>query len=58
MPIPLRTALIGEDSGSEIAPERLILLDQPSRKSASTEFSEAPLLSINRGFSAPVVVQA
>src|SRR6476469_5952871 len=29
MPIPLRTALIGADSGSEIAGERLIVLDQP-----------------------------
>ena len=28
MPIPLRTALIGSESGHEICPERLIVLDQ------------------------------
>ena len=32
MPIPLRTALIGEDSGSELAPEQLVLLDQSEQE--------------------------
>ncbi|HET6942915.1 MAG TPA: DUF3458 domain-containing protein, partial [Sphingomicrobium sp.] len=56
MPIPLRTALIGEESGSEIEPERLILLDSLSHEVSFEGLKEAPLLSINRGFSAPVVV--
>ena len=56
MPIPLRTALIGEESGTEIAPEQLILLDGLSREVRFEGIDEAPLLSINRGFSAPVVV--
>ena len=56
MPIPLRTALIGEESGTEIAPEQLILLDRLSQEVRFEGVSEAPLLSINRGFSAPVVV--
>ena len=58
MPIPLRTALIGEGSGAEIAAERLILLDQPTQRVTFDNVSELPLLSINRGFSAPVIVEA
>ena len=30
MPIPLRTALVGADSGGDVAEERLVLLDEPS----------------------------
>ncbi len=56
MPIPLRTALIGEESGTEIAAEQLILLDRVSREVRFEGIDEAPLLSINRGFSAPVVI--
>jgi aminopeptidase N len=58
MPIPLKTALIGDESGAEIAPERLIVLDQPSQSVTFENVTEAPLLSINRNFSAPVVVTA
>jgi aminopeptidase N len=58
MPIPLKTALIGEASGSEIAPERLIILDQPRQSVTFENIGEAPLLSINRDFSAPVIVEA
>ena len=58
MPIPLRTALVGQDSGSEIAAEQLILLDQPKQEFRFEGLKEAPLLSINRGFSAPIVVRA
>jgi aminopeptidase N len=58
MPIPLRTALIGEESGSEIAGERVILLDQASQSIAFKGVNEPALLSINRGFSAPIVLEA
>jgi aminopeptidase N len=58
MPIPLKTALIGETSGAEIAPERLIVLDQPSRSISFENVTEPPLLSINRNFSAPIVIEA
>ena len=56
MPIPLRTALLGERSGHEICHERLILLDQPRQSVTFENVAEPPLLSINRGFSAPVIV--
>ncbi len=55
MPIPLRTALIGESSGDEICPERLIVLDQATQSVTFDNVVERPLLSINRGFSAPVI---
>ena len=54
MPIPLRTALIGESG--EIAPERVILLDRAKQSIHFDSVSEPPMLSINRGFSAPVIV--
>jgi aminopeptidase N len=58
MPIPLRTALIGEQTGAEIAAERLIILDQASQSVTFDNVTEPPLLSINRDFSAPVVLTA
>jgi aminopeptidase N len=58
MPIPLKTALIGEESGAEICPERLIVLDQPTQSITFENVTETPLLSINRNFSAPVIVTA
>jgi aminopeptidase N len=58
MPIPLRTALIGESSGAEICAERLIVLDKPSDAIRFDDVVEPPLLSINRGFSAPIVMNA
>jgi aminopeptidase N len=58
MPIPLKTALIGEMSGHEICPERLIVLDQPRQTISFDNVVEPPLLSINRNFSAPIIVEA
>jgi len=58
MPIPLRTALIGSETGAEICPERLIVLDQPSASFTFESVSEPPLLSINRNFSAPIMLDA
>ena len=58
MPIPLKTALIGEESGAEIASERLLVIDEPSETVTFENVSEKPLLSVNRGFSAPIVLDA
>lgn len=57
MPIPLRMALIGAESGAEIAPEQLMILDQPRQSVTFEQVGEPPLLSINRNFSAPVVME-
>ena len=56
MPIPLRTALIGEDSCAEIAAEQLVLLEKAQATIEFADIAEPPLLSINRGFSAPIVL--
>jgi aminopeptidase N len=58
MPIPLKTALIGSQSGAEICPERLIVLDEPRQSVTFDDVAEPPLLSINRNFSAPIIVEA
>jgi aminopeptidase N len=58
MPIPLKTALIGSESGHEICPERLIVLDQARQSVTFEHVTEPPLLSINRTFSAPIIVEA
>lgn len=52
MPIPLKTSLIGGESGAEVVPEQLIVFDQPSQSITFDNVVEQPLLSINRGFSA------
>ncbi|HEX8381062.1 MAG TPA: aminopeptidase N [Allosphingosinicella sp.] len=57
MPVPLRVALFRRDGGGKAA-ERLVLLDK-ARDEAVFEVGDEPLiLSINRGFSAPVIVEA
>ena len=58
MPIPLKTALLGATSGHEICPERLIVLDSPRQSVTFENVVEPPLLSINRNFSAPIIVEA
>jgi aminopeptidase N len=57
MVLPLTTALIGRDSGDEIGEERLILLDQAELSVPFYELDEPPLLSINRDFSAPALIE-
>ena len=58
MAIPLRVALVGADSGREVGPERLVLLTDAAQVETFEGVAEPALLSINRGFSAPVIVEA
>jgi aminopeptidase N len=58
MTIPLRVVLIGAESGREIVPERLVLLNAAEQVETFEGVDEPALLSINRGFSAPVMVEA
>ncbi|MGI8930800.1 MAG: aminopeptidase N [Sphingomicrobium sp.] len=55
MVLPLKIQLIGADSGAPLGPERLVLLDT-AEASANFDAAETPLLSINRDFSAPVIL--
>ena len=57
MVLPLKVALLGATSGAEIAGERLVLLDQPAMSVAFDNVVEPPLLSINRDFSCPAIVE-
>ena len=56
MPIPLRIALFGERSGRKLE-ERLVLLEEAEAELVFDGIGERPLLSLNRGFSAPVTVE-
>jgi aminopeptidase N len=55
VPIPLRIALFDKDSGKHHG-ERLIVLDQAEQSFRFAGFASPPILSFNRGFSAPVAV--
>jgi aminopeptidase N len=57
MPVPLRIALFGEHSGKSLGGERLVTLDQAHQAISFEGISERPILSINRGFSAPVIIE-
>jgi aminopeptidase N len=56
MPVPLRLALFGERSGAKLE-ERLFVLGERDVEIVFEGLSERPILSINRGFSAPVVLE-
>ncbi len=58
MAIPLKVALIGAESGREIVPERLVLLTEAEQSVELGVIDEPAYLSINRNFSAPVIVEA
>ncbi|MGH6706408.1 MAG: DUF3458 domain-containing protein, partial [Sphingomicrobium sp.] len=56
MLLPLKTALIGADSGASLGDERLVLLDRDEERVTFEGVTEPPLLSINRNFSAPILI--
>jgi aminopeptidase N len=57
MPIPLRLALFDRASASHSG-EQLIVLDGPAASYTFPGFAQPPVLSLNRGFSAPVAIEA
>ncbi|WP_174286772.1 aminopeptidase N [Sphingomonas bacterium] len=58
MPLPLRVKLFGAGSGAPLIDERLVILDTAEATMAFDGLAERPVLSINRGFSAPVIVES
>ena len=58
MVIPLRVALLGERSGKAMGGERLVMLDATKSEILFDGLNEKPVLSINRGFSAPIVLES
>ncbi|MDP9413313.1 MAG: aminopeptidase N, partial [Pseudomonadota bacterium] len=57
MPLPLKLALFGELSGNKIT-ERTVLLDQEMEEVTWEGIGERPVLSLNRDFSAPVIIES
>lgn len=57
MVLPLRVRLFGAETGRALSDERLFLFDTESASITFETVSERPVLSINRGFSAPVIVE-
>ncbi|MES3153566.1 aminopeptidase N [Sphingomonas faeni] len=58
MVLPLRVKLFGAESGAALTDERLVLFDDTLDSIEFEGLAERPVLSINRGFSAPVVVES
>jgi aminopeptidase N len=58
MVLPLKIRLFGATSGQPLGAEQLIMLDQASETLVYDGIGERPVLSINRGFSAPVVIES
>lgn len=56
MVLPLRLRLFGAATGAPLGPEQLVMLDQAAETIVFDGIAERPVLSINRGFSAPVIV--
>jgi len=57
VPIPLRLALFDRATGQH-GGEQLVVLDKPQVELSFAGFGQKPVLSINRGFSAPVALDA
>ncbi len=58
MLIPLKISLFGELSARPFESERLVLLDSERCEIMYEGIAERPVLSINRGFSAPVTIDS
>jgi len=56
MPIPLRLALFDREAGQHRG-EQLFTLEQAEASVSFSGFAQPPVLSINRGFSAPVAIE-
>jgi aminopeptidase N len=56
MVLPLKIRLFGEYTGRPLCDEQLVLLKEPAQEVVFENLTEMPVLSINRGFSAPVIV--
>ena len=56
MPIPLKIALLDRETGKHSG-EQLVILDSAEKVLRLDGFRKAPVLSINRGFTAPVSIE-
>ncbi|WP_174297703.1 aminopeptidase N [Sphingomonas bacterium] len=56
--LPLRMKLFGAGTGAALTDERLVLFEESTAEIAFAGVTERPVLSINRGFSAPVIIES
>ena len=58
MLLPLRLKLFGAETGQPLTDERLVLFGDAAGSMTFEAITERPVLSINRGFSAPIVIDS
>jgi aminopeptidase N len=58
MVLPLKLKLFGAITGRPMCEEQLVLLEDETHEIVFENLGEQPMLSINRGFSAPVIVES
>ena len=58
MVLPLRIKLFGAETGRPLTDERLVLFGDAAGSVTFEAITERPVLSINRGFSAPIVIES
>jgi aminopeptidase N len=56
--LPLRLKLFGAETARPLADEQLFVLDDAQATLVFEQITERPVLSINRGFSAPVIIES
>ncbi|MES2444815.1 MAG: aminopeptidase N [Pseudomonadota bacterium] len=57
MVLPLKLKLFGAETGQPLGDEQLFLLKDASAEIVFEDLAEPPVLSVNRGFSSPVIVE-
>ena len=58
MVLPLRLRLFGADTGRPLTDEQLVLMGDSDETLTFNGLTERPILSINRGFSAPIAIES
>ena len=56
--LPLKVRLFGADTGRPLSDEQLIILSDPAASVTFETVTERPVVSLNRGFSAPVIIDS
>lgn len=56
--LPLRVRLFGGETGQPLGEEQLVVLSDASASVTFETVTERPVVSLNRGFSAPVIVES
>ncbi|WP_375270577.1 aminopeptidase N [Sphingomonas sp.] len=56
--LPLRIRLFGAETGEALTDEQLVILSDASASVTFESVTERPIVSLNRGFSAPVVIES